>query len=121
MDTDDEGGGGGEHLEDRVGQDRYQSVGVVHGVDQRGEGGGGVRQPRVRGRVHEDLLLGEDGREQSEHRPDAELLEQQPHPTPSWRGTGEDPSVIGSETELDRIFYSNPLRYDDMLGTSDPK
>ena len=63
VDSNDEGGGGGEDLEEGVGEDGDEGVGVPHGVDEGDEGGAGVRQPRVRLGVEQDLLLRQNGGE----------------------------------------------------------
>ena len=63
VDSNDEGGGGGEDLEQGVGEDGDEGVGVPHGVDEGDEGGAGVRQPRVGLGVEQDLLLRQNGGE----------------------------------------------------------
>jgi hypothetical protein len=99
--------GTGQDLEQRAGQDRNQRVTVAQRIDESGESGAAVRQPGEGLRVEEDLLLGEEGGEEGENVPDAELLEEEGSPAPRHGDGGEGGRlhhlpVVGAQAELHR-------------------
>ncbi len=99
--------GTGQDLQQRAGQDRNQRVTVAQRIDQCGESGAAVRQPGKGLRVEEDLLLGEEGGEEGENIPDAELVEEEGCPAPRHGDGGEGGRlnhlpVVGAQAELHR-------------------
>ncbi len=62
---------------------------VAQRIDECGEPRAAVRQPGKGLRVEEDLLLGEEGGEEGENVPDAELVEEEGDPAPRHGDGGE--------------------------------